>query len=51
MAKRIFLIVLDSFGIGAELMPLLLAMPVPTLWALLPDTPISRGTNWPAWHV
>lgn len=48
MAKRIFLIVLDSFGIGAEPDALLLAMPVPTLWALLPDTPISSGANWPA---
>ena len=49
MAKRIFLIVLDSFGIGAEPdAPAFWAMPVPTLWALLPDTPISSGTNWPA---
>ena len=51
MAKRVsFLLVLDSFGIGAEPDAPAFgdAVAVPTLWALLPDTPISSGTNWPA---
>ena len=45
MAKRVFLIVLDSFGVGAEPDAPFSAMSAPTHWGAIAGIPISRGDN------